>query len=325
MQQQLSFLDLVLDGKTRKTRREVFLDQMEKVIPWALLVQLIEPFYPKGKRGRPPVGLERMLRLYFVQLWNNFSDEGTEDALYDMPVLARFVGMDLTSERVPDATTLKNFRHLLEDNQLAPKILAQINGLLTDQGLMLKEGTVVDATLIAAPSSTKNRDKQRDPEMHSTKKGGQWYFGMKMHIGVDAASGLTHSALGTAANVSDVVKAGDLLHGDEKRVYADAGYTGVEKRDEVADVEVAWYVALKRSTVKALPEGEEKTLTTYIEKIKAHVRAKVEHPFNVIKNRFGHRKTRYRGIAKNEHQWQMLFALTNVYMTRKAVMARGVA
>jgi IS5 family transposase len=180
MQQQTSFLDVLLQNKSRKTRREVFLSQMEKSIPWALLVALIEPFYPTGKRGRPPIGIERMLRLYFVQLWYNFSDEGTEDALYDMPVLARFVGIDLTSERVPDSTTLKNFRHLLEENELAPKILDQINALLADKGLMLREGTIVDATLIAAPPSTKNKDKTRDPEMHQAKKGNEWHFGMKI-------------------------------------------------------------------------------------------------------------------------------------------------
>lgn len=209
-----------------------------------------------------------MLRLYFVQLWNSFSDEGVEDALYDMPVLARFVGIDLTSERVPDATTLKNFRHLLEAHQLAPKLLAQINGLMAEKGLMLREGTIVDATLIAAPPSTKNRDKARDPEMHQAKKGNQWHFGMKMHIGVDASSGLTHTAVGKAAHVSDVVMAGDLLHGDEKRVYADAGHTGVAKRPEHADQTLDWYVARKRGQVKKLPEGEDKELTCYIEKLK---------------------------------------------------------
>lgn len=323
--QQTSFLDVFLFDKSRKTRREVFLAQMDQVIPWASLIALIEPFYPKGLRGRPPIGIERMLRLYFVQLWNSFSDEGAEDALYDMPVLARFVGIDLTSERVPDATTLKNFRHLLEAHSLVPKILAHINALLADKGLMLREGTIVDATLIAAPPSTKNKDKARDPEMHQAKKGNQWHFGMKMHIGVDASSGLTHTAIGTSANTSDVVMANDLLHGDEKRVYADAGYTGVAKRPEHSGKTLDWNVAHKRGQIKKLPEGEEKELICYIEKLKASVRAKVEHPFHVIKNLFGHRKTRYRGITKNEHQWQILFALTNVYMTRKVVMAWGQA
>lgn len=325
MQQQTSFLDVLLQNKSRQTRREVFLSQMEKSIPWALLVALIEPFYPTGKRGRPPIGIERMLRLYFVQLWYNFSDEGTEDALYDMPVLARFVGIDLTSERVPDSTTLKNFRHLLEENELAPKILDQINALLADKGLMLREGTIVDATLIAAPPSTKNKDKTRDPEMHQAKKGNEWHFGMKMHIGVDVISGLTHTAVGTAANVSDVAMAGQLLRSDDKIVFADAGYTGAAKRPENEGKDVDWQVARKRGQVKKLPEGEVKGLTQYAERLKASVRARVEHPFHIVKNLFGHRKTRYRGIAKNESQWRVLFALANVYMTRKKVMAGGLA
>ena len=325
MIQQTSFLDVLLQGKSRTTRRESFLASMEEVIPWSTLVALIEPHYPKGKRGRPPVGIERMLRLYFVQLWNNFSDEGTEDALYDMPVLARFAGIDLTSERVPDSTTIKNFRHLLEEHQLAPKILNQINTLLADKGLMLREGTIVDATLIAAPPSTKNKEKSRDPEMHQTKKGNEWYFGMKMHIGVDAASGLTHTAVGTAANVNDVVMAGDLLHGEESMVFADAGYTGVAKRPENADKTLDWHVARKRGQIQKLPEGDIKDLTQRVEKVKASVRAKVEHPFHVVKNLFGHRKTRYRGIAKNQHQWQVLFALSNLYMTRKKLMTLACA
>ena len=284
---------------------------MERVVPWAELVAFIEPVYPKGQRGRPPIGIERMLRLYFIQLWNNFSDEATEDALYDMPILARFVGIDVLRERVPDATTLMNFRHLLEAHQLAPLILDRINTLLEAQGLLLREGTIVDATLIAAPPSTKNQDQQRDPDMHQTKKGNHWHFGMKMHIGVDAASGLIHTAVGTAANVSDVVMAGELLHGQERRVYADAGYTGVSKRKEHADREVDWHVALKRGQVKQLPDDEMGGLTRHIERLKACVRSKVEHPFHTVKNLFGHRKTRYRGLAKNTQQWQVLFALAN--------------
>jgi IS5 family transposase len=266
-----------------------------------------------------------MLRLYFIQLWNNFSDEATEDALYDMPVLARFVGIDVLRERVPDATTLMNFRHLLEAHQLAPRILDRVNALLEAQGLLLREGTIVDATLIAAPPSTKNQDQRRDPDMHQTKKGNNWHFGMKMHIGVDAASGLIHTAVGTAANVSDVVMAGELLHGQERRVYADAGYTGVSKRKEHADRAVDWHVALKRGQVKQLPDDEVGGLTRHIERLKACVRSKVEHPFHTVKNLFGHRKTRYRGLAKNTHQWQVLFALANVYRVRRQLLVMGAA
>lgn len=325
MIQQTSLLDLALQSKSRVTRREIFLAEMERVVPWAELVALIEPVYPKGQRGRPPIGIERMLRLYFIQLWNHFSDEATEDALYDMPILARFVGIDVLRERVPDATTLMNFRHLLEAHQLAPLILDRINTLLEAQGLLLREGTIVDATLIAAPPSTKNQGQQRDPDMHQTKKGNHWHFGMKMHIGVDAASGLIHTAVGTAANVSDVVMAGELLHGQERRVYADAGYTGVSKRKEHADREVDWHVALKRGQVKQLPDDEMGGLTRHIERLKACVRSKVEHPFHTVKNLFGHRKTRYRGLAKNTHQWQVLFALANVYRVRRQLLVRGAA
>lgn len=323
--QQTSFLDVLLQAKSRKTRREVFLAQMEKSIPWLALIDIIEPFYPKGKRGRPPIGIERLLRLYFIRLWYNFSDEGTEDALYDMPMLARFVRIDLTSERVPDSTTLKNFRHLLEENKLATEILNQINALLSGKGLMLREGSILDATLIAAPPSTKNKDRKRDPEMHQAMKGNEWRFGMKMHIAVDAQSGLTHTAVGTAANVSDVVMAGDLLREDDKVAFAEAGYTGVAKRPENEATTVDWQVDRKRGQIKKLPEGKVKAATQHAEKLKASIRAKVEHPFHIVKNLFGHRKTRYRGIAKNEHQWRVLFALANIYMTRKALVARCAA
>lgn len=194
---------------------------------------------------------------------------------------------------------------------------------MESKGLLLREGTIVDATLVAAPPSTKNQTKQRDAELHQTKKGNAWHFGMKLHIGVDAASGLTHTAVGTAANVSDVVMAADLLHGQEQRIYADAGYTGVHKRDEHQNRTVDWHVALKRSHVKKLPEDEIGTLTRQIERLKAGVRAKVEHPFHVIKNVFRHRKTRYRGLAKNTHQWQALFALANLYQVRRTILATG--
>ena len=321
MAHQTTFLDLALQQKSRVTRRELFLTEMDRVVPWASLVELNEPFYPNGDRGRPPIGIEKMLRLYFIQLWNNFSDEATEDAIYDMPILARFVGLDLSRERVPDATTLMNFRHLLEKNKLGSKILDQINALLSDKGLILKEGTIVDATLIAAPPSTKSQDKKRDPEMHQTKKGNEWHFGMKMHLGVDLASGLAHTAIGTAANVADVTMAGALLHGEERKVFADAGYTGAEKRAENKGRSVDWFVQRKRGKVKKLPEGLAKNLTQHVERLKASMRAKVEHPFHVVKNIFRHRKTRYRGIAKNEHQWQVLFGLANIYMTRRKVMA----
>ncbi|WP_200892212.1 IS5 family transposase [Methyloterricola oryzae] len=261
----------------------------------------------------------------FIRLWNNFSDEVAEDVLYDMPVLDRFAGIDVLRGRVPDATTLMNFRHLSEAHHLAPLILDRVNALLEAQGLWLRKGTLVDATLIAATPSTKNQEQQCDPDMHPTMKGNNWRFGMQMQIGVDTASELIHTAVGTAANVSDVVMAGELLHGQEHRVDADAGYTGVSKREEHVDREVDWHVALQRGQVKQLPDDEMSGLGRHIERLKACFRSKVEHPFHTVKNLFGHRKTRYRGLKKNTHQWQVLFALVKVYRVRHQLLAMAAA
>jgi len=265
MMKQTTLLDVLLQQKSRTTRRETFLNAMDQVVPWSELVELIQPVYPASGRGRPPIGIERMLRLYFIQQWYGFSDEGTEDALYDMPLLSRFAGIDLTHERVPDATTLLNFRHLLEEHKLAPVMLGCINALLEAKGLLMREGTIVDATLIAAPPSTKNKSGERDPEMHQTKKGNQWYFGMKAHIGVDAESGLVHTVVGTSAHVSDVVMTSELLHGREQVVIADAGYIGVEKREENTGKTVEWLIAMKRGKLKAMPEGRWKETVREIE------------------------------------------------------------
>jgi len=257
MNQQLSFAQSEYAGKKKVTRRERFLGEMERVVPGARLCAVIEPHYPTGKRGRPPIGLERMLRLYFLQQWYALADEGLEDALYDSQALRTFAGLDLSVDPVPDATTLLKFRHLLEAHDLTQALFAQVSALLAERKLLMREGTIVDATIIAAPSSTKNARQQRDPEMHQTKKGNQWHFGMKAHIGADAHSGLVHSVTGTAANVADIAQTHELLHGEEKQVYADAGYLGVEKREEVSakTKKVQWYVAAKRSQVKALAEG----------------------------------------------------------------------
>jgi len=320
MMKQTSLLDLVLQQKSRTTRRETFLKSMDHVVPWSELVNLIQPMYPSSRRGRPPIGLERMLRLYFIQQWYGFSDEGTEDALYDMPILSRFVGIDLTHERVPDATTLLGFRHLLEKHKLAPVMLGRINAVLEAKGLLMREGTIVDATLIAAPPSTKNKSGERDPEMHQTKKGNQWYFGMKAHIGVDAESGRVHTVVGTSAQINDVVMTSELLHGQESVVIGDAGYIGVEKREENTGKPVEWMIAMKRGKLKALPEGQWKESVRRIEKKKAQIRARVEHPFHVIKNLFHYRKTRYRGLEKNTHQLQILFGLSNLYRSQKRLM-----
>jgi IS5 family transposase len=323
MNQQMSFAQAEYAGKKKTTRRERFLGEMEQVVPWARLVELIEPHYPEGKRGRPPIGIERMLRIYFLQQWYALADEALEDAIYDSEAMRTFAGIDLSVEAVPDATTLLKFRHLLEAHDLTRAIFSELNALLSERRLLMREGTIVDATIIAAPSSTKNRHKERDPEMHQVKKGNAWHFGMKAHIGVDAQSGLVHTIVGTAANVADISQAHTLLHGEEKNAHADAGYIGVEKREEVAarSLNVTWYVAAKRSKVHGLAEGLVKELTLRFEHAKAQVRARVEHPFHTIKNLFRHRKTRYRGLAKNTAQLHSLFALANLVIARRSLFA----
>jgi IS5 family transposase len=320
MTHQPSFSQAEYAAKKKTTRREKFLARMEEVIPWARLLAVIEPFYPKGERGRPPVGLERMLRVYFLQQWYGLADEALEDALYDSQALRGFARIDLATEGVPDATTLLKFRRLLETHDLCKGLFTAINADLSVRGLLLREGTLVDATLIAAPPSTKNQAKQRDPEMHQTKKGNQWYFGMKAHIGADRDSKLVHTVVVTAANVADVTKTAELLHGQEKQVHADAGYTGVEKREEIVVLErkIDWQIAGKRSLIRALAEGADKQARQAVEKTKASVRAFVEHPFHIVKNLFRHRKVRYRGLAKNGHQLYTLFGLANVVIGARA-------
>jgi transposase, IS5 family len=314
MTHQPSFAHAEFAAKKKTTRREKFLTRMDALIPWAQLLAVIAPFYPQGKRGRPPIGLERMLRVYFLQQWYGLADEALEDALYDSQALQGFARIDLSAEGVPDATTLLNFRRLLETHDLCQGLFAAINADLTARGLLLREGTLVDATLIAAPSSTKNQARRRDPEMHQTKKGNQWHFGMKAHIGADRDSKLVHTLVVTAANVADIAKTAELLHGQETQVHADAGYAGVEKRAEIVALErkIDWQIARKRGTIKAMAEGAAKESVQAVEKIKASVRAYVEHPFHLVKNIFRHRKVRYRGLAKNGHQLYVLFGLANV-------------
>lgn len=320
---QTSFSELEYDAKKKVTRRDRFLAEIDAITPWPRLVEIVEPFYPKGERGRPPVGIERMLRMYVVQQCFALSDEGAEEAIYDSQAIRRFVGIDLSREPAPDATTLLNFRHLLEEHALTEAIFQSINGLLEEKGLLMRRGTIVDATIIDAPSSTKNKEKKRDPEMRQTRKGNQWYFGMKAHIGVDAASGLVHTLIGTSANVSDVTQADQLLHGQEAYGIGDAGYTGVENRDDRRHPDVKWIIAAKRSKVKAMPEGLERDRVVAFEKAKAQVRSMVEHPFHVVKNLFKHRKVRYRGLAKNTAQLFMLFSLGNLMLKKSELMERG--
>lgn len=319
---QISFSQAEFAGKKRTTRREVFLAEMEQVIPWSAVRAVIERHYPKGKRGRPPVGLERMLRVYLVQQWYGLSDEGVEDAITDSQALRGFVGIDLSREAVPDATTLLQFRHLLEKHELTKQVFEAINACLSAKGLMMREGTIADATILAAPPSVKNEAKARDPEMHQTKKGNQWHFGMKAHIGVDADSGLVHTVVGTAANVADITQTAEVLHGEEKTVHLDAGYTGIEKREEVKDRDIDWVVATKPGKLKAIPqESQLGNLLRRLESLKASIRSKVEHPFHIVKNLFGHRKLRYKGLEKNTAQLHILFALANLVIVKRRLLA----
>jgi IS5 family transposase len=323
MTHQTSFSQAEFADKKKITRRERFLSRMEEIIPWVSLLAVLEPFYPKGERGRPPIGLERMLRIYFLQQWYGLADEALEDAIYDSQAMRGFARIDLAADGVPDATPLLKFRRLLETHDLCKGLFTAINADLTARGLMMRAGTLVDATLIAAPSSTKNKEKKRDPEMHQTRKGNQWYFGMKAHIGADRDSKLVHTVVVTAANVSDITKRAELLHGQETQVHADAGYTGVEKREEITVLlrPIDWQIARKRGQIKKMEAGSEKETLKATEKAKASVRAFVEHPFHIIKNIFRHRKVRYRGLAKNGHQLYTLFGLANVVIGARQATA----
>ena len=315
-----AFFDMILS--TKKTRKCEFLEQMELVVPWKALVEMITPFYPEGRTGRPPFSLEAMLRTHFMQQWFTLSDLAMEEAFFDTPIYREFAQLDAFG-RLPDESTILRFRHRLEKHKLAEQILAVVNELLVQKGLLLKAGTAVDATIIAAPSSTKNKDKKRDPEMHSSKKGNQWHFGMKAHIGVDSESGLVHTVRGTAAHVSDVTEGNSLLHGQEEEAYGDAGYQGIENRPD-AKKEVLWHIAMRPGKRAALDlENKRDALTEKIEKAKAGIRAKVEHPFRVIKRQFGFIKVRYRGLKKNTAQLVTLFALSNLWMARGKLMGIG--
>ena len=312
--------DLGLNLTTKRTRKREFLAQMEHVVPWTALVQLVAPQAPEGRKGRPPFSVETMLRVHFMQQWFTLSDPAMEEALHDIALFREFAGLGWDS-RIPDESTILRFRHLLEKHQLTDQILALVNDLLRDKGLMLKAGTVVDATLISAASSTKNESGERDPEMKQSKKGNQWHFGMKAHIGVDAESGLVHTVIGTSGNVNDVVPANSLLHGEETKVFADSGYRGAHKRPD-AKPGVTWQIAVRPSDRRRLKAGAALgAILDQIEKLKASIRAKVEHPFRVIKRQFGHTKVRYRGLFKNTAQLKTLFALSNLWMARARLMA----
>lgn len=319
---QKTFSDLEYSAKKKVTRRERFLSEIDAVTPWvALEVELSQHYFKGEGKGRPPIGLKRMLRMYVVQQCFGLSDEGIEDAIYDSQSIRKFVGVDLGRESAPDATTLLKFRHLLEAKGLTRKIFDVINVHLARKGLLMREGTIVDATLIAAPSSTKNNEGSRDPEMHQTKKGNQWHFGMKAHIGVDMESGLVHTVVGTAANVHDITQAHVLLHGEETAVLGDAGYQGVDKREENQGKPIDWHVAMRPGKRRTLPQDGPGRMMEQYELTKAQIRAKVEHPFHVVKNLFKHKKTRYRGLAKNTAQLFSLFGLANLVLARRRLFA----
>lgn len=314
---QVSFSDVEYDQKKRKTRREVFLGRMDGLIPWSRLERRVRRHYPKSGRGRRPYPLSVMLRIHCVQLFYNLSDPAMEDMLYEVESVRRFVGLKLTGT-LPDETTILNFRHLLEKHQLGRKLFEEINRHLNAQGLALKEGTIIDASIISAPTSTKNKNKSRDPEMHQTKKGNEWYFGMKMHIGVDDTLGLVHSIATTAAHVHDIVAGGDLLQGDEQCVWGDAGYRGIEKREEHQHRTIEWWIAMRPGRRRRLEPG---SIEEEIEHRKASIRAKVEHPFRYVKRVFGYANVRYRGLAKNTERISLLLGFTNLLISQR--YARG--
>jgi IS5 family transposase len=292
---------------SRATRKAAFLARMETLVPWAEFCALIEPHYPKPGNGRPPIGIERMLRMYLLANWFNLADEACEDALYDVPVFREFCRIDLGSERVPDATTLLNFRHLLEAHKIGLALFAKVGELLLANGLKLSGGTIVDATIIAAPSSTKNEDKARDPEMHQTKKGNQWHFGMKVHIGVDSVNGLVHSASVTAANVHDSQQLPNLLHGQETRLYGDSAYANQKDKLKQLAPNAKDFTNKRAYRNRPLTEADKQT-----NRRKSSVRSKVEHVFRPLKTLWGFAKARYRGLTKNANRAFAMLALINL-------------
>ncbi len=321
MSHQFTFADSEFNGKRRKTRKELFLARMEALLPWAMMLEVIEPVYPKAGNGRRPYPLDTMLRIHCMQQWYSLSDGAMEDALYEIASMRLFAKLSL-DQAIPDRTTIMNFRHLLEQHQLARQLFDAVNLWLSDAGIMMKQGTLVDATLIEAPCSTKNKRGERDGEMHQTKKGNQWYFGMKAHIGVDAKSGLTHSLETTAANEHDLNQVGNLLHGEEAFVFADAGYQGAENREELADVKAQWAIAMRPGRLKELKKHPHKNKAVIaFERLKSSIRAKVEHPFRIIKRQFGFVKARFKGLRKNDNQLAMLFTLVNLFRVDQMIRA----
>lgn len=312
---QLTFATGTFESYRKPTRREKFLAEMDRVVPWKELCAVIEPVYPKVGNGRPPIGLERMLRIYFLQHWFNLSDPGAEESLYDSRAMREFVGIDLGKESAPDETTICKFRHLLAQHQLGNTLFKEVGKFLQVNGFKIANGTIVDATIIHSPPSTKNKDKTRDPDAHQTKKGNQWYFGMKMHIGVDSKTKLIHSVAVTAANVHDSQLLPDLLHGDETRVWGDSAYAGQKDAMKAVASNARDFTQKKASRNRPLSDIEQSRNRT-----KSNVRAKVEHVFGVVKRVFGYAKTRYRGLDKNAQAMFVVSALANIFMARKRLL-----
>lgn len=315
---QPSFAALAYTNKKKKTRREKFLEEMNQVVPWAGLLKVIAPHYPKAGNGRPPLGLEKMLRIYFMQQWFNLSDPAMEDALYDIESLRRFAGIELGRDEVPDETTILNFRHLLERHELTKKLFMAVEGYLEQQGLLLRTGTIVDATIISAPRSKKNASQQQDPEMSSTRKGTDWFFGLKLHVGTDTGHGLAHSAVVTTAKVHDSRVLPALLHGQERVLYGDTAYVSRLRKRLYEQRGVGWQVQRRAPRKARLSEADREW-----NREQSKVRAKVEHIFQVIKQLWGHRKVRYRGLAKNAAHCFGLLALANLYMVRRKLLSLG--
>ena len=319
---QQTFSDIEYSNRRKKTKREEFLDSMDEIIPWDYWIELIREHYPSGKRGRPPRGVETMLRMYLMQNWFNLSDAAIEDAIYDSYAMRSFMHIDFLEEQVPDATTLLKFRHLLEEHKIGEKIFADVTARLERSGLIMHGGTIVDATIIAAPSSTKNKEHKRDEEMHQTKKGNQWYFGMKIHSGVDAGSGYVHTITGTSANVHDVSEAEKLIREDDEVMYGDSGYLNIEDHmgsmSEHQKSTIEFRINVRPSSIKMSPKYSGIRWEENIENRKSSTRCKVEHPFLIVKQQFGYNKTVYKGLAKNMNRFNILFACANLLMCIRA-------
>ena len=314
MVKQQTFAGLAWKNKGKKTRREQFLSEMNQIIPWKVLIELIEPYYPKAGQGRQPLGLEKMLRIYLLQIWFDLSDPQAEDAIYDSESMRRFVGVELSDDVVPDESTILRFRHMLETHRLTEAMFEKINGVLEGRGLLLRSGTIVDATMIAAPSSTKNSTNSRDPEMRQAKKGKNWHFGMKVHVGTDRR-GVVHSLVTTHAAAADIKQMEALLHGQEREIFGDQAYWKEADRQRFRAKGVRYRVNRRGTHHYPLTEQQQK-----INQSRSRTRARGEHAFRIVKTLWGFAKVRYRGLMKNTARAFASFALANLYLVRKFIL-----